>query len=151
MHYTIPGDSQLLHSSFFIFLPLLLVPPLHFSSYAKNTPKGRVSSWNSRKIKDKGDRERFVIRIYPFLFFLVLSSSFSPPFFFIFYDEILGEEGYRSRKEKENTIIFIFVHRFSTLFLFLYEEQEKRKQEKYKKSKYKERFIIYRIRIRPPL
>lgn len=113
MHYTIPGDSQLLHSSFFIFLPLLLVPPLHFSSYAKNTPKGRVSSWNSRKIKDKGDTERFVIRIYPFLFFLVLSSSFSPPFFFIFYDEILEEERYRSRKEKENTIIFIFVHRFS--------------------------------------
>lgn len=150
MHYTIPGDSQLLHSSFFIFLPLLLVPPLHFSSYAKNTPKGRVSSWNSRKIKDKGDRERFVIRIYPFLFFLVLSSSFSPPFFFIFYDEILGEEGYRSRKEKENTIIFIFVHRFS-IFVSLPLEQEKRKQEKYKKSKYKERFIIYRIRIRPPL
>lgn len=114
MHYTIPGDSQLLHSSFFIFLPLLLVPPLHFSSYAKNTPKGRVSSWNSRKIKDKGDRERFVIRIYSFLFFFGSFFFFFPTILlhFLLY-EILGEEGYRSRKEKENTIIFIFVHRFS--------------------------------------
>lgn len=150
MHYTIPGDSQLLHSSFFIFLPLLLVPPLHFSSYAKNTPKGRVSSWNSRKIKDKGDREKFVIRIYPFLFFswffLLLFPHHSSSFSII--RNIRGGRISESKRERE----YNYIHLCSSfLYLCFSFSTKNRRNGNKKNSGYKERFIIYRIRIRPPL
>lgn len=149
MHYTIPGDSQLLHSSFFIFLPLLLVPPLHFSSYAKNTPKGRVSSWNSRKIKDKGDREKFVIRIYPFLFFFGSFFFFFPTILLHFLRRNI-RRGRISESKRERE--YNYIHLCSSfLYLCFSSSTKNRRNGNKKNSGYKERFIIYRIRIRPLL